>query len=181
MEKFLKFFKQSDKRVKIIFISGVLGIVFIFFSQFFPSDTKEKNEPQNTDYTYEYKEDLEKSLENFVSKMEGAGKTKVLVTLDKSGETLFLKESQNDINQSGEFSSENYSKSVASSEKYVIVDGKDGRNTVVKSRTVPEIKGVLIICEGGDNSHIKAEVLNAVTTVLDLNSNRVYISKLANY
>lgn len=173
MEKVKTLFKNSDKRVKFILIIGLLGIVFIFMSQFFVSDTKAETDKTPKEISLEdYKENLEFSLQKFISKIDGVGKSEVFITLIGSGETSFLKENKNDINKSDTSSSQSVS------ESYVLTDGKDGKTTVVKSRTNPEIKGVLVICDGGDSIKIKAEVLDAVTTAFNLSSSRVYISKL---
>jgi len=165
MIKILNIFKSSDKRSKIIVISGILGIIFIFLSQFFVNN----EEPVKTETfsSYEYKNTLENELESFISDIKGAGKCKVLITLKGSDEAKFLKESRTDFSDT--------QKSIE--ESYVLVDGKDGRNTVVQSRKDPEIKGVLVISDGADSVYVKTEILNAVTTVLDIGANRVYISK----
>ncbi len=167
MQKFLKIFKKGDKKSKIIVILGLSGILLIFLSQFFTPEEKEVTENIGCFYSAEYKNTLEKDLESFISDIHGAGKTRVLITLKGSGETEFLKESRTEVSDT--------QKSV--SESYVITDSKEGRNTVVKSRTDPEIKGVLVICEGADSIYVKTEVQNAVTTALDIGANRVYISK----
>ena len=167
MGKALKIFKNSDKRAKIIVILGLLGIFLIFVSQFLPSGENEVTVAKNLYSSEEYKNALEEELEKFISDIRGAGKTKVLITLKGSGETKFLKESKTEFSDT--------QKRVE--ESYVLTDGKEGRSTVVESRTDPEIKGVLVICEGADSVYIKNEVLNAVTTALDIGANRVYISK----
>lgn len=166
MQKILNVFKNSDKKAKVIVILGFLGIFFIFVSQFIPTEKQEPIEDK-TYSSVEYKKVLEEDLKDFISDIKGAGKTKVLITLKGSGETQFLKENKTDISDTLKRIEENY----------VLTDGKDGRNTVIKSRTDPEIKGVLVVCDGADSVYVKNEILNAVTTALDIGANRVYISK----
>ena len=40
---------------------------------------------------------------------------------------------------------------------------------------MPEIRGVAIVCEGGDSEFIKEKITNSVTAALDITSKRVYI------
>ena len=167
MGKVLKIFKNSDKKAKFIVILGLLGIFLIFISQFQVSGEKEIAVTEDTCSSEEYKNLLEEELEKFISDIKGAGKTRVLITLKGSGETKFLKESKSEFSDTQK----------RFEESYVLTDGKEGRNTVIESRTDPEIKGVLVICEGADSVYVKKEVLNAVTTALDIGANRVYISK----
>ena len=43
----------------------------------------------------------------------------------------------------------------------------------------PDVRGVLIVCDGGDNSVIQERVLDAVTKSLNISSARVCITKLS--
>ena len=40
---------------------------------------------------------------------------------------------------------------------------------------MPEVRGVAIVCDGGDNEYIAEKIQNAVTAALDITSKRVYI------
>ena len=179
---FVKMLKSGDKKVKIIMLLGILGILLIFLSQVFSSPKPKENqtvEAGETVTTAEYRKMLEQDLAAFISQIEGAGETKVMVTLKGTGETVYLKEQKTDVNQQGETGAESFSEHRSVSESYVVTDGKDGRNTVVKSQLEPEIKGVVVVCAGGDSPVVQSRILDAVTTALDLSSVRVYISKLA--
>ncbi len=179
---FFKMLKSGDKKVKIIMLLGISGILLIFLSQVFSSPKPEENksvEAGETVTTAEYRRTLEQDLAAFISQIEGAGETKVMVTLKGTGETVYLKEQDTDVNQQGDSGTDNFSEHRSVSESYVVTDGKDGRNTVVKSQLEPEIKGVVVVCAGGDSPVVQSRILDAVTTALDLSSVRVYISKLA--
>lgn len=178
----MKMLKSGDKKVKIIMLLGILGILLIFLSQVFSSQKPQENptvEAGETVTTAEYRKTLEEELAAFISQIEGAGETKVMVTLKGTGETVYLKEQKTDVNQQGDTGSENFSEHRSVSESYVVTDGKNGRNTVVKSQLEPEIKGVVVVCAGGDSPVVQSRILDAVTTALDLSSVRVHISKLA--
>ncbi len=50
-------------------------------------------------------------------------------------------------------------------------------DTKLKSIT-PTVRGVVIVCDGGDNATVVARVLSAVTKSLDITSDKVSITKL---
>ena len=41
---------------------------------------------------------------------------------------------------------------------------------------MPEVRGVAIVCEGGDDEQINEKIKNAVTAALNITSKRVYIA-----
>ena len=64
-------------------------------------------------------------------------------------------------------------------QKYLLVEGEDGKKqALVKTTKEPAVKGIVIVCEGGDSTAVKAEVINAVTTALDISSSRVCVTKI---
>ena len=53
-------------------------------------------------------------------------------------------------------------------------------NGTTKTKEIePRIRGVLVLCEGGDNPVAVARVSEAVTKALDISSAKVCISKLS--
>ena len=58
-------------------------------------------------------------------------------------------------------------------QSYVMVE--DGGSPLVTALNEPEIKGVVVVCDGGDNPLIQQKVIQAVTTALDITSTRVCV------
>ena len=42
----------------------------------------------------------------------------------------------------------------------------------------PRVKGVVVVCEGGDRPEVVGKVVDAVTVALDISSARVSVSRL---
>ena len=49
----------------------------------------------------------------------------------------------------------------------------DGEAPVIVKKLNPKIKGVLIVCEGGNSKHVKNEVLKAAATALNISETRI--------
>lgn len=162
----LKKLKESGKSPLILMALGFAGILLIFCSQMFSGEPSEPEaeETDSSEYIV-YSRELQKQLEDFVSSIEGAGNAKVMLSFYDDGESFYLKEETTG--------------SDSSKEEYVITDGKNGKSAVITSRRFPQVKGVAILCEGGDNVLLKAKVVEAVAVALGISYNNVYVSKIA--
>lgn len=84
----LKNMLKDGKFKNIVIIMGVVGIGLIFISTlsaFNPSEQKD------TSYSVtEYKEDMQSSVENLLSQVDGVGNVTVLLTIENSVECVYL-------------------------------------------------------------------------------------------
>lgn len=74
---------------------------------------------------------------------------------------------------------ESDSKSTSSELKqsYITVKSADGgEQALLVTTEMPEVRGVAIVCEGGDDEQINEKIQNAVTAALNITSKRVYIA-----
>ncbi|MBO5859452.1 MAG: hypothetical protein J6R20_06710 [Clostridia bacterium] len=63
-------------------------------------------------------------------------------------------------------------------DEYVIVDSGDGENGIVVRKTEPKIRGVAVVCQGGGNESVRAQIVETVTALLDISSARVSVVKM---
>lgn len=154
---------KDPKRSSLLLAAlGLLGILLLFASS--PAKKEAKAEDALSRYLPD-SEALEEELQEFLSCIDGAGETKVLLSFYDDGESVYLKEES--ISASG------------SGEKYVIVENSDGRTAVEISCRLPEVKGVAVLCEGADDPEVSFAVTEAVCTALGISSHRVSVSKIA--
>lgn len=130
----------NPKFSKIAIIVGLVAIALIFLSSYIDVSSL----TQKTDID-EYCVALEESLLSVVTQIEGVGEAKIFLTMDNSGENVYLNNS----------------------------------DTKTKSIT-PVVRGVVIVCDGGDDPLVVSRVMSAVTKSLDISSNKVCVTKLSN-
>ncbi len=130
---------DNPKLVKIAVVVGVCAIALIFLSSYI--DVSAFNSKVDAD---EYCAALEESLLSVVTQIEGVGNAKIFLTMDNTGENVYLNNS----------------------------------DTKTKSIT-PVVRGVVIVCDGGDDPLVVGRVMSAVTKSLDISSNKVCITKLS--
>ncbi|HHZ05691.1 MAG TPA: hypothetical protein GX401_02710 [Clostridiales bacterium] len=176
-----------EKYKKIIIIAGLLGIALIFISSFWGkgNDDNQAAKPQNVTVTSEvtsYKNEVEQSLTNIISSIEGAGQTKILVTVDSSAELVYATDEKNSLNTNNETKdgSPQSDSNTQIENSYITVKLADGtQQTVLLKEIQPKVRGVLVVCSGGDDKVIHQRVLEAVTKALDISSAKVCVTKLS--
>ncbi len=175
---------KNPKFIKAVVIVGLVGILFILMSGLF-TDKKENSEvTQTSDIAYisltQYENELEQNLADIISSINGAGKTRVLLTMDSTVEQVYATDknmAQNDSKNSGDNTESK--KDTSATTTYITVELSDGtQQTVLLKEIQPKVRGVLVVCSGGDNNVVKEKIVDAVTKVLDISSSRVSVAGL---
>ncbi len=171
---------KKDKSLPVLIAVGILGILIILFSSDKSQDIEQTSDENTT--TTSYVQDLEERLTTLISSVADVGKAKVMVTLENGIEYVFASEDKQSIDtdedNKGE-SGKRVSQKNVTEEKIVIVDTSYGtRQALVKTSKEPTVKGVVVVCQGGDKISVQQEVTDLVTTALDIGANKVCVSKL---
>ncbi len=180
--KFTSIF-SNDKYRKIVIYLGIGGILLIFMSNLFKKDeSKVINMKVDEKISAErYINNLQQSLESIVSSIKGAGKCKVLVTLENGSETIYATEEKKNKEASEDKSGGETTRKKESDDcekKYITIKDSEGSERALAVTEIqPKIKGVIIVCPGGDDPQVQQRVVNAVTTALDITSKRVCVTK----
>lgn len=178
-------FTKNPNFVKAIVVIGLLGIGLILLSGLLPEKKDEAQIQTNSQVAYvsltQYENDLEQSLADIISSINGAGKTRVLLTMDSTVEQVYATDknmTQKDTINSGEATQTN--KDTSADSTYITVELADGtQQTVLLKEIQPKVRGVLVVCSGGDNSVVKEKIVDAVTKALDISSSRVSVAGLS--
>ena len=62
--------------------------------------------------------------------------------------------------------------------KYVIVDNKNEKEGISLKINEPSVKGVAVVCTGGNDPTVAQDVTKTVCAVLGIGSNRVSVTKM---
>ncbi|MCH5320387.1 MAG: hypothetical protein J1E36_01395 [Eubacterium sp.] len=162
------FLSGDSKRIKIIVAIGLIGIILIFASNLFESDKKETTSTDTGMSYEEYTNQLEKRLKSLISSIDGVGECEVMITLENTTESVYatdveIKNNDNSIDQK---------------DKYVIYDSEKGETPVLIKEYLPKVQGVTIVCSGGENTAVKEKIIQSVTSLFNIPTNRVSVSKI---
>lgn len=168
---------------KIIIIACVIGVALILLSGYLKPDTTaaKSTSSQPTTTAEQYASQLEGSLTDVVTRIQGVGMAKVLVTLERNTEYVYATEEKKSNQTTEDKSNGSNTKNEVNDNtetKYILVKDADGaQKALAVTEVQPIIKGVVVVCDGGDNPAVQQNVINAVTTALDITSVRVCVIK----
>jgi len=168
--------KKLAKNPKLLILVGGIGIFLIFLSSLFSSTDKKEETPKAAVYTAEqYRVVLEDEITSIVKGITGDKKPTVVVTLESGIRYSYASADETDSSSSSGVSNDQSSQSKKQS--YITVrDENGGEKALVVAEIMPEIRGVAIICDGGNQEVVAEKIKNAVTSALNITTKRVYVS-----
>lgn len=170
---------EKLKEKNLLLLLGLFGIFMIL-----AADGCIKKEPANETIQQDvfdkvaYTKALENQLTDIISQIDGAGEVKVMVTLESSEQIVYAyaEKTDTDITQKG---SESYCERSSYENNYIMVDDGSGGNIALRETILePGIKGVAVICSGGDDVLVEKRIVETVSTLLDIPTNRICVTKM---
>ena len=169
----------------VLLLVGILIMTVIFPSE---KDTGVSvlTEPDTTDtestaQTREI-EQYEEKLETLLGQMEGAGKVKVMITESVSRENVVEKDVPYTIQMSQNGTDEeNGTKNQQENREESTVYERDAQgkeSPYVKKTLAPQIEGVLVLAQGGDNAVVSANITEAVMALFGIEAHKIKVMKM---
>lgn len=112
---------------------------------------------------------LQDALAEILSQIDGAGKVRVLLTEASGAETLY--QTDEDITQSGDSSD-------IRQETVLITDTQRTETGLVQRVDPPVYRGAVIVCQGAGSASIHLAIVEAVSSVTGLTSDRITVLKM---
>lgn len=182
------------QKLILVMICGIAIIVLTFPSFFTPKSTDKKSSTDtsgnSTDSTYsenngttqEYTCQMENRLKQILIQVKDIGQVEVMITLKSSKELVPFKdqtsEEQTTKEQDGAGGSRD-SNSVSMQDKTVLTESETGGSEpIIVKEIEPEVEGVVVICQGGDNAFVQSEVTDAVLALFNVSANKVKVMKM---
>ncbi|MBE6971027.1 MAG: stage III sporulation protein AG [Ruminococcaceae bacterium] len=131
------------------------------------NDKKESREEDKAEEVFSL-EDTERRMEAILSRIEGAGKLQVMLTL-KSGARLYLAE---DTEESAEENAVQRRK-----ETVIVSKGSGYEDVVVTQQIYPLYQGAVVVCQGGDKAAVRLAITEAVAALTGLSSDKISVVK----
>lgn len=182
---------DDDKKEKIV-IFFLLGVFFLLIatpvSDLTGNRKKQKSTNTGTDQQTQQKKiqerdayitALENKLEQTIEGMEGAGKVDVMITLKDTGEKILDKnqpyESEEETNT--EENKESKKNRIQNNQETVLVETEGNTEPIIVRELYPDIEGVVVVCEGGDNSALTVKIKEAVQALFSIDAHKIVVCK----
>lgn len=108
-------------------------------------------------------------LEEILYQISGVGRVKVLLTEAVSAETIYQTDEEKTLNRESES---------IRIDTIVVTNSEREELGLVRSVTPPIYLGAIIVCQGGDNPSVKLSIVEAVSNVTGISSDRITVLKM---
>lgn len=117
----------------------------------------------------DYAAETERRLTQMLQQIAGAGQVSVMLTLE-TGERV---EYQTDVQASSDGAQSSESRKTV-----ILSEGSSYDKAAVAATTYPRFQGALIVCEGADSAAVRLRLLEAVSAVTGLSTDRITVVKM---
>ena len=144
--------KKTDKTKLAVILMVVVGLALLVFGELGGERTEERAE--NTDVSF-YTEYLEERITRLCTAVEGIDRASVFLTMDCSSEYVYSEDGASD---------------------FLILSGADGEEAVLLQEVYPKVRGVAVVCTGGDLPRVRETLTELLSAALDLPTHRIRIA-----
>ncbi len=180
---------EKKEKAVILFLLGVFFLLIATPVSTFSGKEKKKTEKADEssaaktteiDKKDAYIDYLENKLEQTIGGMEGAGKVLVMITLKDNGQKILDKNQpyENKSVKTHEEEKESEETIVQSDPETVLIEEGGDTAPIIIQELYPDIEGVLVVCEGGDNSELALHIKEAVVALFSIDAHKIVVCKL---
>lgn len=179
----------KKNQLLLILLAGILLLVIVF-----PVENPSERTDQPSGDTEEtlssvsrdagdYEKYLEEKTARVLEDVEGVGEVTVMITLKSDGQKIIEKDQSSSRQTTEEEDSSGGTRSVEdqSSDKTSIYEQTaDGSSSpYVSKELAPEVEGVVVIADGGDNAVVAQNITEAVQALFGVEAHKIKIMKRA--
>ena len=153
-------------------------VLIIWFADFGTNANKTTKDTTSTSSLSQYTTELENKLSATLSQIEGAGSVSVMITLDGSSQLILAYETESKSNTTDNTTSSGTStktNNTTANSTPIIINSNSQSTPLVLSEIMPDVKGVVVVCEGANNIRVKLNILEAVQALLGVSSSQIEI------
>ena len=154
----------SYKYVLIVVAAGILCLAW-------PSRSPTEPEQEAAGASSMDLEAIQTEMEESLGAIQGVGELRLMLTVDTGTQRELAGDTS--LSYSGETTApEDYSRTTET----VVVSGGSGEDQVVVTReTYPQFRGALVVCQGADDPQVKLSVIEAVSALTGLGSDKISV------
>ena len=135
-----------------VIAAGVVGVILLLCGSFLGGGKAEEAAAEYTDVGF-YTEYLEERIRRLCVSVSGVEEAEVFLTIDCSSEYVY--------GEGGD---------------YLILSGSEGEKAVLLCEIYPKVRGIAVVCTGGDQPRIREVLVSLLSAALDLSSSKIEIA-----
>lgn len=153
-----------NKNKYVILILGIGLLLLLFPSHEGMSEQKEVITENTVNIL-----SVEDQLSQILSNVQGAGKVQVMLSISSGEETLY----QTDDNHTN-----NTDSASTKTDTVTITDSDRNEKGLIRQINPPVYSGAIIVCQGADNPSVRYAVVEAVSKVTGLGTDKISVLKM---
>ena len=164
---------QRNIKPILLLLAAAVGVIMICFSGKSEKDKATESGPYGSELE-SYAEMLEEKLVTIVESIDGAGDAVVMITFESSFEKVYANNAR--VEENGNAVGENFGKT---SEKEIVLagSGTSGEQPVLLKERCPEVKGVVVVCDGAENENTRRKIKEAASALFGISEFNVYVTQ----
>ena len=175
----------KKRQLLILLLVGILLMVIVLPVPDGGEGSEEENNQTDGKITDagDYEAYLEEKTARTLQYVEGVGEVKVMITLKSSAQKIIEKDQQSSSQTTEEEDSQGgtrTSNDISSDRTSIYEQNSDGsQSPYVSKELLPEIEGVVVIADGGDNAVVVQNITEAVQALFGVEAHKIKIMKRA--
>ena len=187
--------KDGRKIENLVVFAIILIITIIVINVIWNGDEKKSTKDTTKDYskklasnttTEETSEacessDLEKKLENILSKIQGVGKVKVFINYSQSSETVAMYNENSKVSQTEETDTSGGKRVIEStdSQKDIVFKEENGEKIPITQKIIqPKIEGAIVTAQGANDATTKSNIMQAVEAATGIATHKIQVFEM---
>lgn len=160
--KILTFFRKY-KYVALVLLVGLVLMVI-------PTEKKSQTVVAAPQAIQSQKDlSISEQLGNVLSNIQGAGEVRVLLTVAEGEQTLY--QTNNTISSGSDTSNTQVS-------TVTIIDSQRNETGLIRQVNPPVYQGAIVVCQGADSPSVRLSIVDAVSKVTGLGTDRISVLKM---
>ena len=153
------------KKYKYVAIVLLVGLILMMF----PTGKKSENNTAKKDAVLIPEETFEEQLSKILQQISGVGSAMVLLTEASGKQTIY--QSNSNTSTSNDTTS-NQTTTV------IVTDSERAQSGLIQQINPPKYLGAIVICQGADSPAVRLAVIDAVSKITGLGSDRISVLKM---
>lgn len=186
-EKWKSFLKNKNNLILLVLVGILLLVINLPVEK---NSTKSKlsdSESDNIskqsaaeDDLQEYCSYLEEKLAKILSKLEGAGKVEVMISMKSSEEKIVEKDQSVSRSDTEETDSQGGNRKISSfdSRESTIYDSGSTSQPYVVKVLVPKVEGIIVIAQGAGTGNVSKNISDALQALFGIEAHKIKVVKM---
>ncbi len=178
----LKKLLHGENAVRLVVVVGMAGLICLLLSSMLPKEEESGEIPEENASSYAaadadpvqlsdaYAHALECRLAEMLMQMEGVGHCRVMITVSGSASYAYAQNAQHHVESAQQ----------EIQREHVILKEDGDETALVEHVQNPDVIGVIIACEGGQDYVVREQIIKAASAVLDIPTNRICVTQKIN-